>query len=355
MVYMFPKDPCPDPHPKKPDCPEPKKPYCPPVNHNPCADDDCIEACSGEKSTYSVWPLLDNDYDKDSDCLYVTGMQPCSDLGAKIDLIDSDCDGIYDSYCYDPSCSPQLANLCPGETVTDCFTYLVSDGKGGYDTAIVYVKVHGADNGSGHVDNGGYDPTADLPGIPDMSADYASDVETSSFLPDGLSFVAIDYTSSLGANIWREDYDGNGTIDRIVYDPTDSAHLAMLKDGESTVDTVSYTMQDSAGNLYTSTVQITVYGGDTGSTNQNTNNNWTSTEFVNDISAETQYEIGNSTSSQFVISGDSSDYSWNTIDDAGDRLVVVWNNTTETPDLLYDFASLKFDDVSIDLYSDPAG
>ena len=376
MVYMFPKDPCPEPppktehppvhkprpepepHPKKPECeqhdPVPTQAYCPPPNLDPCAEDDCIEACSGEKTTLSVSPLLQNDFDKDSDQILVAGMQPYSDHGAKIDLIDSDGDGVYDTYCYDPTCSAELSNLCDGESITDCFTYLVSDGKGGYDTAVVYVKVNGGGKGDNPVDDD--NPIAGLPGMPDLSADYASDVEPSAFLPDGLSFIGIDYTSSLGASIWREDYDGNGTIDRIVYDPTQSTHLAMLKPGESAVDTVNYTLQDSDGNTFSTSVEITVYGGDVpGTGGSGTNSSGSSNEFVNDVSSETQYLEGDSTSSQFVISGNASDYSWGTIDDAGDRLVVVWDNASQTPDLLYDYASLKFDDVSIDLFEQVAG
>ena len=82
--------------------------------------------------------LLANDSDGDSDTLTITGVAATSAKGATLSLVDG-------NIVYDPANSAVIDALDDGETLTDTFTYTVSDGKGGSTTATVSLTVGGAD------------------------------------------------------------------------------------------------------------------------------------------------------------------------------------------------------------------
>ena len=82
--------------------------------------------------------LLANDSDVDaSDVLTIAGFDPVSALGAAISV---NADG---GVAYDPTVSAALQDLAAGECVQDTFSYTISDGNGGTDTATVTVTVQG--------------------------------------------------------------------------------------------------------------------------------------------------------------------------------------------------------------------
>ena len=94
--------------------------------------------------------LLSNDTDPDAgDVLSVVSTTPfVSDLGAAVS-INSDGTFSYDptapcSLPITPDCHFQV--LAPGETVVDTFTYTISDGNNGMDTAEVTVRVQGVND-----------------------------------------------------------------------------------------------------------------------------------------------------------------------------------------------------------------
>ncbi len=72
-----------------------------------------------------------------TDSLSVTDFSPTSALGAEVDVYP---DG---GFIYDPAVVDSLKNLKITETVTDTFTYSISDGHGGTVTQMATITLHG--------------------------------------------------------------------------------------------------------------------------------------------------------------------------------------------------------------------
>jgi len=125
-------------------------------NDLPVANDDA--ASTGEDAAIVI-PVLVNDSDIDvGDVLTVTA-GTLSDQGAAL-IVNGD-----GTISYDPSAAANLQALNDGESIVDTFTYTVSDGNGGSDTATVSVTVNGANDGNPPVD------------IDDVSTDFENGFE----------------------------------------------------------------------------------------------------------------------------------------------------------------------------------
>jgi VCBS repeat-containing protein len=85
--------------------------------------------------------LLANDTDPDGDTLVISAVSMTSALGATVILTG---DG---SVSYDPTSSATLDEMAEGATMEDTFTYTVSDGNGGFDTATATFNVEGLNDG----------------------------------------------------------------------------------------------------------------------------------------------------------------------------------------------------------------
>ncbi len=81
--------------------------------------------------------VLANDTDPDGDTLTVQSVETSSQQGASISIATTG------EVVYDPRLANKLNEMTPGESITDSFTYTVSDGKGGSDTATVFLTVNG--------------------------------------------------------------------------------------------------------------------------------------------------------------------------------------------------------------------
>ena len=86
--------------------------------------------------------VLTNDSDPDGDALTVIASAALSVSGA---VVSVGTDGVY---TYDPSAAAVVQALSVGETVADTFTYTISDGNGGTDSATVTIGVTGFDEPS---------------------------------------------------------------------------------------------------------------------------------------------------------------------------------------------------------------
>ena len=102
-------------------------------------------------ATIQTADLLANDTDVDGDVLTVTGVSATSANGAALTLNP---DG---TISYDPTGAADIQALGTGETLTDSFTYTISDGHGGSDSATVSLTVLGVNDAPVAVDD------ADLP------------------------------------------------------------------------------------------------------------------------------------------------------------------------------------------------
>jgi VCBS repeat-containing protein len=195
-----------------------------------------------EDQAFDITDLLDNDTDPDlSDVLAVDSAGPLSAMGASISLNP---DG---TLHYDPTLAADIQALAEGETATDTFSYTVTDGHGGFDSATVSVSLLGV--------NDGPVATNDAASTNKETA-FSGNVLGNDFDVDGdaLAVTAGSFTSTKGASVT---IGANGIYS---YDPTTSATLQALGAGASTVDTFGYTVSDGNGGTDTATVSVTVSG-----------------------------------------------------------------------------------------------
>ncbi|MCG6560775.1 Ig-like domain-containing protein, partial [Ruegeria sp. 1NDH52C] len=177
-------------------------------NLPPDAGDDHI---AGTIYTYGgavvLDTLLSNDTDPDLDPLSIGSVLGASALGATVTLNG---DG---TVSYDPSTIPPFAELTGGATIDDSFTYTVTDGNGGTDTATVMLHISNEDdppvlNGeipaqSAFVDLGySYQLPADLFVDDDEGGPitYSVTLADGSALPSWLTFDAGTRTLTFAAN-----------------------------------------------------------------------------------------------------------------------------------------------------------
>lgn len=105
------------------------------VNDAPVAVSDTLTV---NEDTADSLVVTVNDTDVDGDDVEVVSVDDTATVGAV--LIDADADSI----TYDPD--GQFESLGVGETATDSFTYTISDGNGGMDTATVSVTITGVND-----------------------------------------------------------------------------------------------------------------------------------------------------------------------------------------------------------------
>jgi|GEM_PF-1582562 len=206
--------------------------------------------------------LLENDTDADDgDMPRISSVSETSALGAALTLADTDDDGAYEIY-YDSAASATLQALTEGEAITDTFTYTVTDEDGETDTATVEVTVEGVNDIPVAEDDllGGYGLAAtDEDTVLRIASDGLLENDTDADNGDMLTITSVSETSALGADLTLADTDGDGAYE-IYYDPSKSATLQALAEGETKEDTFTYTVTDGYGGTDTATVTVTVSG-----------------------------------------------------------------------------------------------
>ena len=220
----------------------------------PDAVDDAAQTDEGTVMTFNV---LANDTDPDGDALSIASLSDAdatkpgnqTALGATISVVDG-------RVRYDPSASDTLRALNTGQSAADSFTYTVSDGAGGQDTAGVRVAVNGLSQNQppDAVD----DSATTIEGAPIPIAVLRNDTD-----PDGSALVILalsdadaarsGFQTALGATVSVE-------AGQVRYDPTNSAALQALNTGERAADSFTYTVSDGSGGQDTAVVRVTVNG-----------------------------------------------------------------------------------------------
>ena len=227
-----------------------------PLNRPPVAISDSVVTNADSSVTVYAPGVLSNDSDPDGDTLAVTALNSSGTVGA---VTAWDADG---SFTYDPN--GQFEYLPAGNSTSDSFTYTVSDGNGGTDTATVTIII-----------NGVYDPPVYYPPVyyppvnyPPVAGNDASttdeDTPISVAAPgvldndsdpdagDTLTVTAVDTSGTAGAvTAWN----ANGSF---TYSP--DGQFEYLQAGNSTTDSFSYTVSDGHGGTDTATVTITING-----------------------------------------------------------------------------------------------
>ncbi len=211
------------------------------------------------------------DTDPDTtDTLAVTGVQTAggavgatgSPLTGVFGSLTLNADGSY-SYVLDNS-NPTVQSLKSGEIRHETFTYTISDGKGGIDTATLDIQIVGANDGPDAVDDA-YD-TVDTAGFPGGTP-LAGNVLSNDSDPDANTKLTVTAVTGTAAGTIGSgtpgtfgtltlNPDGTFTYNVDVTNPT----VITLLTGQSRTDTFTYTISDGNGGFDTATVTFTIHG-----------------------------------------------------------------------------------------------
>ncbi|MCX7428283.1 MAG: Ig-like domain-containing protein [Planctomycetia bacterium] len=191
--------------------------------------------------------VLTNDHDDDGNPLEVIAFDATSAQGAAVTVA---ADG---TFSYNPTGAAALQALSNGELLDDTFTYTISDGQGGTAIGTVTVHVTGMNDApTATAKTGATDEDTTLGKPAGFLLDGAHDPDAHDTL--SINVGASDATSAKGATVTIQ-ADGS-----FVYDPTGSAQLQGLAQGQSTTDTFLFTVDDGNGGQYSAVVTITVTG-----------------------------------------------------------------------------------------------
>jgi len=200
-----------------------------PPNISPTANDDSESLRAGAQVQID---LLANDSDADGDALTLTSV----DSSATTGTVTIGTGGVV---TYDTGTA--YNTLGAGITVNDTFTYIVSDGNGGFTQANVTVSVLG-NTPPTTVDDSATVQAGDMIQINVLTNDSDADGDT-------LTIDSVDTSATTGTV----------TIDTgglITFDT--STAFDNLASGTTVIDTYTYTVSDGFGGMTTATVSITV-------------------------------------------------------------------------------------------------
>ena len=210
------------------------------VNDPPVAVEDEGEAVEdGDPVMIAAANLLSNDFDPDvGDVLAVSNVTD-SAAGAVVSIVGDDV--IYDH-------TGLFQNLAAGADTTDTFTYTIEDVAGASATAVVTMTVTGVNDAPVAMDDMA-EVLKDNPPLILASADLLSN-DSDPDDGDTIALIAVaNSTEGAAVSISGDDviYDFTGLFDD-------------LGDGETVMDTFTYTIEDTQGATSTAVVTITVNG-----------------------------------------------------------------------------------------------
>ncbi|MDC3111611.1 Ig-like domain-containing protein, partial [Pelagibacteraceae bacterium] len=256
--------------------------------------------------------VLVGDTDADGDTLTVSAISGGS-VGSAVTgtygTLTIQSNGSYE-YVADQSAADTLD---AGDTVTDVFTYTVSDGNDGTDTATLTFTILGVDdnpvgvNDTGYinedatltVNDGGSAVTGSDSNNNNESADTTGDVLANDTDADGSSSLTVSAISggtvgqALTGTYGTLTLNANGSY---TYVANQSGADGLATDATAT-DTFTYTVSDGAGTTDTATLTITVKGVGPTATNDTGSVNEDATLSVNSGSGVTSNDTGGDTES----------------------------------------------------------
>lgn len=211
--------------------------------------------------------VLDNDGDSDGDALRVTTITNSSSVSQSVGTSGATViAGAYGTLTIDSTGGysyEETVSVPHDEYLTETFTYVVSDGKGGTATATLSIVLHGnnrpvavADTAPDLVEAGGTDNG--VPGVSSVSGnvlDNDSDADGDGLYTIPLDFTLYDYTGAIYGQYTIDDA-GNYTL------TIDDANLVIqsLAGGSSTSTSVYYIVYDEHGAGSYGFVDFTVVG-----------------------------------------------------------------------------------------------
>ena len=204
------------------------------MNDQPSASDDAYSTSENTAlNVPAISGILTNDSDPDSNDLITANPMPVSDVTNGTLTINND-----GSFDYVPD---------PGFTGVDSFTYLIEDPNGGTDTATVSITVlpTGVNNPPVAVNDNATFAEDDGASVLDLVAN-----DTDPDVADTLTVGAINTSTTSGLVTLA-----GGTV---AYDP--NGQFEGLANGETALDSFTYTVTDGSGGTDIATVNITISG-----------------------------------------------------------------------------------------------
>jgi VCBS repeat-containing protein len=256
--------------------------------------------------------VLVGDTDADGDTLTVSAISGGS-VGSAVTgtygTLTIQSNGSYE-YVADQSAADTLD---AGDTVTDVFTYTVSDGNDGTDTATLTFTILGIDddpvgvNDTGYinedatltVNDGGSAVTGSDSNNNNESADTTGDVLANDTDADGSSSLTVSAISggtlgqALTGTYGTLTLNSNGSYTYVA----NQSGADGLAAGATATDTFTYTVSDGAGTTDTATLTITVKGVGPAATNDTGSVNEDATLSINSGSGVTSNDTGGDTES----------------------------------------------------------
>uniref|UniRef100_UPI0030C6A83F Ig-like domain-containing protein n=1 Tax=Aurantiacibacter hainanensis TaxID=3076114 RepID=UPI0030C6A83F len=184
--------------------------------------------------TISTSELLANDSDIDGDTLSIVSVTTSTN-GASIEING---DG---TITYDPTGSATIQALNVGEYLVDSFTYSVSDGNGGIQTATVALEVEGRNDDPVAISDTFTVPTSGLTVLDVLANDLDAD--------DPLSIISFDQPSEGSVYV-------DADTGELYFNP--DSDFESLPSGQDAVVEFNYTISDSTGSTSTTNVTLTV-------------------------------------------------------------------------------------------------
>ncbi len=229
-----------------------------PINDDPVANAD-TQTVGEDDSVATSGNVITNDTDIDGDSpLTVTEVNgSVGDVGNQITLssgalLTLNSDGSYD---YDPNGA--FEDTAVGDTATDSFSYVMSDGNGGSDTATVTITVNGEND----------DPVAGADTLTvgeDDTAATSGNVITNDTDIDGDSPLTVIEVNGNAGDMGNQITLASGALLTLnsdgSYDYDPNGAFEDIADGETATDSFSYVVSDGNGASDTATVTVTVNG-----------------------------------------------------------------------------------------------
>ncbi|MCA9247755.1 MAG: tandem-95 repeat protein, partial [Planctomycetales bacterium] len=242
------------------------------VNDAPVATDDDFSTDEDTQLTGGNLITGDNgngvDSDEDGNTLVVSAFANTNGdqgtVGQPLTLTDGatvtvNADG---TFTYDPTTSTSLQSLPVNNSANSTFTYTISDGNGGTDTATVTINVEGVNDAPVGNDDG--DASTDEDTV--LNVDATNGVlsnDTDVDLGEQATLV-VSQVNGEAANVGSAVTTGKGALITLnadgsfSYDPNGA--FESLDDGEQDTDTFTYEVSDVNGATDTATVTVTVTG-----------------------------------------------------------------------------------------------
>ncbi|MEO5375872.1 MAG: VCBS domain-containing protein, partial [Alphaproteobacteria bacterium] len=219
------------------------------VNVGPVAGADSLTIGEDGTLTITTASLLANDTDANGDVLSIASIDASLLKGTLVTNADG-------SMSYDPTAAFQ--GLQVGQTATETFTYVVSDGKGGTATDTVTITVVGSNDGpvvATAAGGGTATATGDI--LTDGGAFTFTDVEAT----DGHTVAVTPADGTLGtlvATVTDDPITGVGTV-TWDYSVPDAA-MRYLGEGQTRTETFTITVSDGHGGTVDQVISVEIGG-----------------------------------------------------------------------------------------------